>query len=71
MIAAGFVIAVAGLRAVGAPETLRAPIRADRTRPARRAVACASHGIAGSTVLTTTLRFAFLAMLAHRTQIVA
>lgn len=99
VIAAGFVVAVAGLRAVVAPETLRASIRADRTlydkyyidkiyfkirdtlrirshknlayRPAGCTVAFAGHGVAGSTVLTTTLRFAFLAMLAHRAQVVA
>lgn len=71
MIAAGFIIAVAGLGAIVAPETFRTSIRADHTRPAGCAVAFASHGIAGSTILTTTFRLAFLTMFAHRTQIVA
>lgn len=55
MIATGSVVAVADLRAVLAPETLRASIRAHRTRPARRAVALASRGTARTAILTLAL----------------
>lgn len=65
------VIAVAGLRTVLAPETLRASIRANRTRPARSTVALAGQGTAGSTVLTATFRLAFFTVLTQWTQIIA
>ena len=71
VMATGTVIAVAGLRTVFAPETFRASIRADRTRPARGTVAFPGQGAAGSAVLTTALRLALFAVLAYRTQVVA
>lgn len=65
------VITVAGLRTVLAPETLRASIRADRTRPAKGTVAFAGQWTAGSAILTTTFRLAFFAVFTQWTQIIA
>lgn len=71
VMATGTVITVAYLRTVLAPETLRASIRADCTRPARGTVAFPGHRAAASAVLTTALRLALFAVLTYRTQIVA
>lgn len=71
MIATGSIVAITDLRAILAPEMLWTAIRTNRTRPAGCAIAFAGHWVAGSAVLATAFRLAFLTVLAHRTQVVA